>query len=152
MPAEYAGSLLPLDFGEAGERKRVVLVDVEPGRLATIESVPITSGRPLERVTGTWSEIEARAGELGERFLDLTVQVGGADTDLARRAAETFPYLVNVRALRPEGRRRIAPRAAQADRRGALRRVHTPGDRRGPTPELVALFREVLEEAADATA
>ena len=55
VPAEYAGSLLCLDFGEAGERKRVVVVDVEPGRLATIESVPLTSGRPLERVTGTWA-------------------------------------------------------------------------------------------------
>ena len=31
VPAEYAGSLLALDFGEAGEHKRVVIVDVEPG-------------------------------------------------------------------------------------------------------------------------
>ena len=31
VPAEYAGSLLPLDFGEAGETKRVVMVDAEPG-------------------------------------------------------------------------------------------------------------------------
>ena len=30
VPAEYAGSLLQLDFGEAGEEKRVVIVDVAP--------------------------------------------------------------------------------------------------------------------------
>ena len=30
VPAEYAGSLLELDFGEAGEGKRVVIVDAEP--------------------------------------------------------------------------------------------------------------------------
>lgn len=153
VPAEYAGSLLSLDFGEAGERKRVVVVDVEPGRLATIESVPITSGRPLERVTGTWSEIESRAGELGERFLDLSVQVGGADTELARRAAETFPYLVNVRALRPEGRRTERPHGAA---RPTDEELYVEFTRRAtgedPPPELVDLFRAVLEEAADATA
>src|SRR4029079_3763802 len=51
VPAHYAGSLLALDFGEAGEQKRVVIVDAEPGQLATIESVPLTKGRPLIRVT-----------------------------------------------------------------------------------------------------
>ena len=48
VPAAYAGSLLALDFGEAGETKRVVVVDVEPGRLATVRSVPITC-RPAAR-------------------------------------------------------------------------------------------------------
>src|SRR5256885_5549214 len=37
VPAQYAGSLLPLDFGEAGEAKRVVLVDAAPGQLAVAE-------------------------------------------------------------------------------------------------------------------
>ena len=36
VPAEYAGSLLELDFGEAGEDKRVVIVDVEPGLPAVV--------------------------------------------------------------------------------------------------------------------
>jgi exonuclease SbcD len=44
VPAEYAGSVLPLDFGEAGEQKRVVLIDVEPGRLAVVRSIPILAG------------------------------------------------------------------------------------------------------------
>ena len=153
VPAEYAGSLLCLDFGEAGERKRVVVVDVEPGRLATIDSVPLTSGRPLERVTGTWAQIEGRGDELRGRFLDLTVQVGGTDTDLARRAAETFPYLVNVRALRPEGRRTERPDGAA---RPTDEELYAEFTRRAtgedPPPELVALFREVLEDAVDATA
>src|SRR6476659_6057404 len=45
VPGQYAGSLLPLDFGEAGEAKRVVIVDAEPGRLATVTSIPLVSGR-----------------------------------------------------------------------------------------------------------
>jgi exonuclease SbcD len=36
VPAEYAGSLLQLDFGEAGEAKRVVIVETSPGAPATV--------------------------------------------------------------------------------------------------------------------
>jgi exonuclease SbcD len=59
VPAEYAGSLLGLDFGEAGEAKRVVLVDAEPGRLALAETIPLEQGRRLVRMTGSWDEIES---------------------------------------------------------------------------------------------
>ena len=59
VPAHYAGSLLALDFGEAGEQKRVVIVDVEPGQLATVQSVPLAKGRRLVRVTDDWDAIEA---------------------------------------------------------------------------------------------
>src|SRR5438093_2397782 len=101
VPGQYAGSLLPLDFGEVGETKRVVIVDAEPGRLATVESIPLAAGRPLMRAQGTWDEIEERADELRDAYLDLTVRVGGTDTELGRRAADAFPYLVNVRPFRP---------------------------------------------------
>jgi DNA repair protein SbcD/Mre11 len=153
VPAEYAGSLVSLDFGEAGETKRVVVVDVEPGRLALVESVPLERGRPLVRLSGTWDEIEARADEVAECFVDLTVQVGGADTDLAGRAADSFPYLVNVRTSRPPGgrteRREGAPMPSDEDLYAEFV-LRTTGE--APPPELVALFRLVLEDAADAPA
>ena len=79
--------------------------------------------------------------------------VGGTDADLAHRAAETFPFLVNVRALRPEGRRTERPdgaaRPTDEELYAEFTRRSTGED---PPPELVALFREVLEDAADATA
>jgi exonuclease SbcD len=153
VPAEYAGSLLPLDFGEAAETKRVVVVDVAPGRLATIESVPLVSGRPLKRVTGTWDDIEARGAELADAFLDLTVKTTGTDTTLAERARAIFPYLVKVRALRPaddtaraqvpKGHRSLDELYADYYRRE--RDEDAPGD-------LLALLRDVLEEATDAPA
>lgn len=153
VPAHYAGSLLPLDFGEAGEEKRVAIVDVEPGSLATVTSVPLVSGRRLRRETGTWDELAARAGELTDSYLDLTVKVGGADVDLGRRAAETFPFLVHVRAQRPAGDRVTRPVGAERPTDEELYaefvRRETGAD---PEPELVTLFREVLDEAADATA
>jgi exonuclease SbcD len=72
----YAGSLLQLDFGEAGEEKRVVLVDAEPGRPAEMTSVPLTSGIPLLRASGRWEALDADGG-LDEAWLDLTVVTDG---------------------------------------------------------------------------
>jgi DNA repair protein SbcD/Mre11 len=151
VPAEYAGSLLPLDFGEAGERKRVVLVDVEPGRLATLRSVPIEAGRPLLRERGTWDDIESRAGALAGAYLDLTVDVGGADPELGRRAVELFPYLVKVRAVRPAIERRARTTGDRPDD-VELYSAYARANGEEPSEPLLALLREVLEEAVDATA
>ena len=152
VPAEYAGSLLALDFGEAGEQKRVVIVDAEPGRLAVAESVPLQTGRPLVRVNDTWDAIEARTDELAGAFLDLTVKASGTDMTLAERAHATFPFVVRVRAQRPLGaeRERLAKGHRSWEELYAeyYRREH---DEDAPT-DLLLLFRQVLEEAADATA
>ena len=153
VPAEYAGSLLALDFGEAGEQKRVVVVEAEPGQLAVAESVPLTSGRRLVRVTDTWDAIEARSDELTDAFLDLTVKTSGTDTSLAERAREAFPFLVKVRAYRAESRdRQRVVKAARSwpELYGAYYRLEHPGEE--PPDALLALFRDVLEEVGDATA
>ena len=75
--------------------------------------------------------------------MDLTVAVGGADPELGRRAAETFPYLVRVRAERPAAERRErhdpAQRPSDAELYAAFVRATTGAD----APEdLVALFRD----------
>lgn len=153
VPARYAGSLLPLDFGEAGERKEVVMIEAEPGRLAVVTPVSLGSGRPLRRERGTWEAIAARVDELADSYLDLTVQVGGPDPDLGRRATETFPYLVHVRPEGPPGERREprVPGASPADDE-LYAAFHRAAHGEDPSTELLALFREVLEEAVDATA
>jgi exonuclease SbcD len=153
VPAEYAGSLLGLDFGEAGETKRVVVVDAEPGRLATVRSVALASGRRLVRAAGTWDQIASRADELADAYLDLTVDIGGPDPELGRRAAETFPHLVRVRAERPAAAHRPprAPGERPSDDELYARFVRSTTGADAPD-ELIAVLREVLEEAADAPA
>jgi exonuclease SbcD len=147
VPAQYAGSLLPLDFGEAGERKRVAIVDVEPGSLATVTSVPIVSGRPLRRESGTWDQLAERAEELAEAYLDLTVRVGGPDPDLGRRAAETFPYLVRVRAELPAAqRRRAAAATPRTDDVGLYAAFHEATYGEPPSEALSALVRRIMED------
>jgi len=152
VPGQYAGSLLPLDFGEAGETKRVVIVDAEPGRLATVASIPLSSGRPLVRAEGTWDEIDARTDELRDAYLDLTVRVGGIDSDLGRRAADTFPFLVNVRPYRPAGERRPRSTGLRPGDDEQYADYYRRDTGEEPPPGLLELFREVLEEVADASA
>ncbi len=98
VPAEYAGSLLELDFGEAGEQKRVVIVDAEPGQPARVRTVPLTSGRRLTQVAGSWDEIVVRT-DLDEVYLDLKVKTAGPEPGLDALARDRFPYLVKVAAV-----------------------------------------------------
>ncbi len=150
VPAHYAGSLLQLDFGEAGEEKRVVMVDVEPGRPASVRSLPLTAGRRLVQATGTWDELAVRS-DLADAYLDLTVRTDGPDAGLGDRAQQAFPHLVKVRAEYPRADDERPARAGRpwdelyADYHEAEHGVP-------PAGELMAAFRDVLEEVEAATA
>lgn len=146
VPAEYAGSLLQLDFGEAGEHKRVVVVDVEPGLPAEVRSVPITGGRPLVRPNGTWEDIVSTEG-VNESYLDLTVQTTGPDPGLADRARERFEYLVKVRAEYPRAEMERKSREGRSivdlygDYYLGVEGVEPPAD-------LMRTLRELVEEVS----
>lgn len=149
VPAEYAGSLLELDFGEAGEEKRVVVVNAEPGLPATVRSIPLSAGRRLVRARGSWADLIAR-DDLREAYLDLTVETAGPDPGLADRVREEFDFVVKVQADYPRAADPSSERLARSldelfhdyllDRNGAE-----------PDPALIDAFREVME-LADASA
>jgi exonuclease SbcD len=149
VPAEYAGSLLQLDFGEAGEVKRVVVVDTSPQAPASVRSVPITGGRPLIRVEGTWDEIVAR-DDLDDAYLDLAVTTEGPDPGLMDAARERFPNVVKVRAEydRSRGDRPTTAGRPLDDLYADYHREVHNGD---PPDDLMALFREISAEVADAS-
>ena len=150
IPAEYAGSLLQLDFGEAGEEKRVVLVDAVPGLPAQVRSAPIRAGRPLKRPTGTWEEILSTAG-LDRAYLDLTVQTDGPDPGLADRARDRFEFLVKVRTDYPR---------AEVERRSREGRsivdlyhdYYLTDEGVEPPAELIDALRGLVEEVTSAPA
>jgi exonuclease SbcD len=144
VPAEYAGSLLQLDFGEAGEQKRVVIVDAKPGIHAAIRSIPITSGRRLIQVAGPWSDIAGR-DDLEDAYLDLSVATDGPEPGLMDEARERFEHVVKVRA---EYER------VEVERRGAIGRpldelyaeYHQEAHAVEPPSALMNLFREISDE------
>ncbi len=149
VPAEYAGSLLEMDFGEAGEQKRVVIVDVEPGLPASVRSVPLTAGRRLVRAIGEWGDLIAR-DDVHESYLDLTVQTAGPDPGLVDRARDEFDYLVNVRADYPRAETEGGARVGKTlDELYAAYYEQNEGVE--APDELVAVFREVMEEVGYAS-
>ncbi len=78
-PAYYPGSLIQLDFGEAGERKGVNLVEVEPGRPARVHFLPLSAGQPLKVVRADLENLERRLDKHRDfaGLLKVVVEVPG---------------------------------------------------------------------------
>jgi exonuclease SbcD len=148
VPAEYAGSLLQLDFGEAGEQKRIVIVDTSPEAPATVRSVAVEGGRPLVRVTGTWEEIAAR-DDLDGAYLDLTVTTEGPDPGLMDAARERFPDVVKVKA-EYERARESRPTTTGRPLEDLYADYHRETHNDDPSDALMELFREITAEVANA--
>ena len=151
VPGEYAGSLLQLDFGEAGEAKRVVLVEASPGRPASLRSLELKAGKPLVRVRGTLEDLAARQEEFAGSYLDLTVETSGPAPGLFDEVRETFPGLVKVR---PEYERTELDevRTSKLPWDQAYVQYHIDEYGSEPSAEVLTAFRHVLEEVESAPA
>jgi exonuclease SbcD len=101
-PAYYAGSLLQLDFGEAGEEKTFNVVTAAPGKRAAVELVPYEGGLPLVDLRAPLAEIEAAADRYRKGWLRVTVPLEVKDPDLNRKVRELLPNALVVRAELPE--------------------------------------------------
>ena len=101
-PAYYAGSLLQMDFGEAGEEKTFVVVTASPGKPIRIEHVPYEGGVPLVDVRASLAELEETADRLRAGWLRVTVPLTERDPDLNRKVRELLPNALVVRAELPE--------------------------------------------------
>ena len=90
----YAGSLIPLDFGERQQAKQAVLVTI--GDDVRTESHDLPGGRPLTEFAGPLEELERRAAGGGLDGCILKARVVSDDPipDLADRLAEWSPECV----------------------------------------------------------
>jgi len=108
VTGRYAGSPIPLDFGEEREQKEVVLVEAEPGAPAVVTPVPLGGGRPLRTIVGTLDELRAAAPTVGDALCRVTVCTDEPVPDLAALVAELLPAATVVEvsedcaATRPE--------------------------------------------------
>jgi exonuclease SbcD len=147
VPARYAGSLLQLDFGEAGQEKSVVLVELEPGRPAQVEEIPLEAGRRLMDVRGTLAELEEYAQSADDSFLRVFLVCDRPQPGLGDQVREILPNALEVQ--------------LEYERQGADAHSHdlkqlTPRelfelyyrDRHGADaePELLTLFDQLLDE------
>ena len=112
----YAGSLVPLDYGESRQSKHVVVVTIgDDVRLAERELPP---GRPLESFAGTLGELEVRArgGGLDGCFLKAVVTSDDPIPDLADRVAGWSPGCAVFNLVNEVANRRVrAISQAEAD-------------------------------------
>lgn len=90
-PGRYAGSLIPIDFGEAEQTKQATLVTID--RDVQIESRALPSGRPLTPFVGTLEEFEALAAGGGFDSCILKARVASEDPipDLVERLVGASP-------------------------------------------------------------
>lgn len=102
VPAYYAGSLLQMDFGEAGEEKSFVVVTASPGKPATVEHVPYEGGLPLFDLRISLAELEEAADQHRKGWLRVTVPLTERDPDLNRKVRELLPNALVVRAELPD--------------------------------------------------
>lgn len=145
VPAEYAGSLLELDFGEAGEQKRVVIVEAEPGVRAVTRSIALTAGRRLKRAFGTWDQLTSRP-DLVDAYVDLVVDTEGPDPGLADRARAHFPHLVKVEARYERAASERPDRSGMGWDELFGEYLRSERDTRA-SPELLEAFRSIHDEA-----
>jgi exonuclease SbcD len=75
-PVYYSGSPLAYSFSEAGQQKKVILVDIEPGQEARVTEISLKSGLPLVRKTfRSYEEALAWCGqpENGNQWLEMEI-------------------------------------------------------------------------------
>lgn len=103
----YAGSLIPIDFGESGQDKHSVLVDIDSNGVR-LDTRALPTGRALVQFAGTVEEFEAKAaaGTFEGCLLKARIHSQEPVTELAELLARLSPNcslfdLVNVVASRP---------------------------------------------------
>lgn len=133
VTGRYAGSPIPLDFGEIHDRKSIVLVEAEPGQPADTTLVPLRAGRRLRKFTGTLQELEALASEITDDLCVITIDTPTHLPTLTEQVRQLLPhaFLLDVHPGRSDAQIDIVT-ADQVD-----------GD---TEPDLTEMFAEFLTE------
>jgi exonuclease SbcD len=150
-PARYAGSLLQLDFGEAGQQKGLVLVDLEPGKPAQVREVPIDAGRKLLDVRGALDELEQYRDSADEAFVRVFLTCERPLPGLADQVREILPNALEVRLEYERDEAdggRVDVKALTP--RELFQRYHRDRYGADPDAQLLDLFDRLLDEATAA--
>ncbi len=147
-PAAYSGSLLQLDFGEREQQKVVRLIEAHAGRPVQSRAIPLAAGKALIEVRGSLDEVIEQGLARPDAHLRAVVCLNQHEAGIAPRVREALANCVEVRVE--------VSRAAEETARPSFEHL-TPAEQFAryynsqhgtpPAEDLVALFREVMEEA-----
>ena len=90
----YAGSPIPLDFGEEHDSKVCVLVEADPGRPAEVTEHAYNIRRPLRRYQGTLDELRVLCADAGNALCRVVVRTEEPARELASQVKELLPDAV----------------------------------------------------------
>lgn len=150
VPAWYAGSLLQMDFGEAGEEKTFVVVTASPGEPVTVEHVPYEGGIPLVDLRAPLAGLEADAERLrGCGWLRVTVPLTEKDPDINRKVRELLPNALVVRVELPEVEEQPAIRLdARVSPVGHYGAYHLREHQRDADLAVLETFQDLYDQAS----
>lgn len=133
VTGRYAGSPIPLDFGEEHDQKVCVLVEADPGRPAAIDEHAYEIRRPLRRLEGTLDALRTTCDGVGTALCQVIVHTEEPARELATQVQELLPDAVLLDVIE----------ICAAQQQTALQLNDLPAETEASVPEL---FREYLAE------
>jgi exonuclease SbcD len=94
ITGRYAGSPIPLDFGEEHDEKVCVLIEADPSRPASITEQAYSIRRPLRRFEGTLDELRAACDGVGSALCQVIVHTDEPAQELAAQVQELLSEAV----------------------------------------------------------
>lgn len=158
--ARYSGSIMQQDFGESGQMKQVLIIDLEPGGQPQVTEVPLITGRYLARWhVGSLDEARAmiESGHDAQGWIELTIESPTPPTE--RELTEIMRMRERIVYARWQGevKREEAKSIdwTSRPRQELFESFYTKTRGREPSRETTALFLEMISDEgseADETA
>lgn len=150
-PVVYSSSPLSYSFAEAGQEKKVVIIDAEPATPVSMRTITLKEGRPLLR--GEFDSTEAAVAWLQENleaYVELTMRTTTyLDGKMRKILADAHERIVDVvpkiiRSDVEEGEVNTdADSASETDMHALFLQYFRSKYGTEPTDSILALFREV---------
>ncbi len=156
-PIRYSGSPLSYSFSEAGQKKSVTILNIEPGQPANIREITLSAGRPLVRIKAEQGLQQAimrlEEPSIRNAWIDLELYLDEPLTIAIAQELRTWHSgIVNIRPILPQ-----SDDDAALERRSDLSieqmfiRFFESRHHVAPDDELVQLFLQLANEAQEGT-
>ena len=152
-PVVYSSSPLSYSFAEAGQEKRVVIIDAEPSKPVNIRTITLKEGRPLLR--GEFDSTEAAVAWLQEHpeaYVELTMRTTTyLDGKMRKILADAHERIVDVvpKIIRSDMEEDEANASkgssAETDMHALFLQYFRSKYGTEPSESILALFREVAD-------
>lgn len=152
VPAVYASSPLAYSFSEAGQQKQAVIIEVDPGKPAQYQAIPLYQGRRLERKT--FDNLRSALEWLTENpycFVELTYETDHSiDGETRRSLMKAHDGIINlipqIKNRETASDQQLQVRDLEKDMPSLFNMYYQSEKGQPPNQELIAVFKEVIAQ------